>query len=146
MRYNISLNTKAAHALAQITEAWQVTSSEAITLLLTDHYLKHFENNEPDPVATLLFDFRKLGPEKKAKAPATKQETTLKTFINECCLVNSQEDIRSSILYEAYREWTFLNSYRPLSTRAFKREIESLGYRHWHKTSGNFYKGIALKE
>jgi len=77
---------------------------------------------------------------------AYRQEANMvESFVKEECTQGLMLSNSSSVLYAAYRSWSILGGYKPISTKMFKREMEALGYRHAHNSAGNVYEGLALK-
>lgn len=83
-------------------------------------------------------------PDEVRQAPADyrAEMDTLEQFISECCFVNAEARVRSSLLFDAYTEWS---GDRTMTAHAFRDRLKARGYESKRGTGGPYYwHGIGL--
>lgn len=68
----------------------------------------------------------------------------VQSFINECCIVDQNESVQSSLLYQAYKTWAQENNQYLMNSTKFGREMSKRFIKF--KSSGIYYKGIGIKK
>lgn len=75
-----------------------------------------------------------------------RESNPVQMFVEDACTVSpSAGSTSSGFLYLEYKNWSFDNGYKPLSSKNFKRELELLGIYLIHTRNGNHYEGITVK-
>jgi putative DNA primase/helicase len=74
-----------------------------------------------------------------------KDSNIVETFIEEECVVDQNDQVQSSVIYQAYRDWCKSNGYQAYSSRNFKRELNELGYPAKRYATAVFFLGINLR-
>jgi putative DNA primase/helicase len=64
-------------------------------------------------------------------------------FIEDCCSIDSREEVKSSELFKAYRQWCDENGERATNGRVFGEEIGKK-FDSYRKTAGVHYIGLGL--
>jgi len=65
-------------------------------------------------------------------------------FVKDECIEHETYEVQSSTIYHEYKEWCKRNTYKPFSSRNFKREMEQLGFYHKRKNAYSVYEGLKL--
>ncbi len=68
-----------------------------------------------------------------------------KMFVDECCVVDPQASVRSSVLYDAYKLWCEENGYRAKTQKAVASDWARLGFEKKERREGNVYLGLRVK-
>lgn len=82
---------------------------------------------------------------KDATGKYRQEANPVKLFVDEMCSISLNAREQSSVIYRAYKEWCSENTFRPHSSRNFKREMQRLGFFLTSLGAGNFYTGVALR-
>ena len=89
-------------------------------------------------------------PRPKIVKDATKEylqdEDWLGSFIDECCEVDEEAEVKSADLYAAYQTWSGSQGFRAKSTRDFAAAMETNGYERQRLKRGIIWKQLKLKE
>lgn len=67
-------------------------------------------------------------------------------FIEECCIESPSMSVSAQTFYSAYEKWTKVNGIKPMTSTAFGRKMVERGYERSRSSSGNIYRGIAVKQ
>ncbi len=80
---------------------------------------------------------------------ATKQyredEDTLGQFIADCCVILSSAKVKSSELFDTYRDWCESGNGSAMGSKTFGAKIEDRGFRRNRENVGVMFSGIGLK-
>jgi P4 family phage/plasmid primase-like protien len=85
-------------------------------------------------------------PEAVVQATATYREESdaIGRFIEECCLVSKDVQVKAGVLYDAYKRWCEAGGEHPVTLTKFGTRLEEQGFRH-EKKSGTVWRfGIGL--
>jgi len=85
------------------------------------------------------------GQVKAATAQYRTESNPVELFIADECYTGDKMKVQSSRIYEEYKSWCLNNTYKPLSSRKFKHEMERLGYFHKPESACNMYLGVELR-
>jgi len=66
-------------------------------------------------------------------------------FVDDACMVGPDYEIKSSVLYENYKNWTVKNGHKPQSITSIAEDWERLGFEKVSKMDGNYWTGIKVK-
>lgn len=80
----------------------------------------------------------------EATAAFRGESDMLATFLEQRCLVNPYTHVRSSDLFEAWREWAKAEGIEAGSQTAFSRQLTERGYDKDHTMHGKIWRGIGL--
>jgi putative DNA primase/helicase len=72
------------------------------------------------------------------------ESNIVKLFIDDECKEDDAEEVKSSALYNAFKDWCRQNGYKAYSSRSFKRELETLAFFAVRRASGVYYQGLSL--
>lgn len=67
-------------------------------------------------------------------------------FVNEECDTYPSAQTKSSVLYDAYKEWCKANGHGPKSSTRVSKEWERLGFKKAHNEHGNYWQGVAYRQ
>jgi putative DNA primase/helicase len=68
-------------------------------------------------------------------------------FLEECCVIGPQFQVRASELYDAYKEWCDKGNEYKLPQRTFGTRLTERGFERYVSTNGHVrYRGIGLKQ
>lgn len=73
-----------------------------------------------------------------------KESNIVELFIEDKCVLTKGEKIKSSNLYNAYKDWCDKNGYQKKSSKNFKNELERLKILSARESSGVYYLDIEL--
>jgi len=79
-----------------------------------------------------------------ATAQYRKESNPVALFVEEMCQAGPGLEAQSSVLYGAYRDWCLENTFRPHSSKNFKKDMERLGFMHRSGMHFKMYDGIDL--
>lgn len=65
-------------------------------------------------------------------------------FVKECCELNPNNLVNSSVLYTAYRTWCYENGYKAMSSNTIAKHWERFGFVQKHTKTGNVWYGVKL--
>lgn len=65
-------------------------------------------------------------------------------FVEEACIASEGEKIQASKLYDAYKEWCFINGHKPQSSTSISGEWQRLGYTKKTVNGRKYYQGLKL--
>ena len=72
---------------------------------------------------------------------------TLGEFLDACCVVHADAEVKSGDLYKSYREWSEANGNDPTSQRAFGQTLTERGIgRARHPSGAHIRVGVGLKD
>ncbi len=74
------------------------------------------------------------------------QMSDVQMFLADCCLVNEEEMVQSSVLYGEYVSWCEKNHERPKSNRNFSMMLSEAGQDKVRLSAGVFWIGLKLRE
>lgn len=80
-----------------------------------------------------------------ATARYREEANPVKLFVDEKCILDDGLQVSASNIYSVYKEWCIENTFRPQSSKNFKKEMERLGLFWVHLSTGNHYRGVELK-
>jgi putative DNA primase/helicase len=66
-------------------------------------------------------------------------------FIDDVCDIGDDFEIKASILYEHYKEWTYKNGHKHQSRTSIAEDWERLGFEKIRKMDGIYYQGLRKK-
>ena len=106
--------------------------AEGILAWLVDGAVEYYKNGiqEPKSVAEASEEYRK-------------EFDTISYFIEECCTTGSDLEIKSSVLYQAYKDWCVTNNEKCLNNRQFSETLQSKKFKK-RKRSNILFCGISL--
>lgn len=90
-----------------------------------------------------LREYRRLSP--PVSAQQMKAVDQLPSFIEECCVSETNATIQALSFYHAYKKWCEENTVSPVSNALFGKFV-SCQYHRTRKTRGVFYYGVQLVE
>jgi len=106
--------------------------AEGILAWLVDGAVEYYKNGiqEPKSVTEASEEYRK-------------EFDTISYFIEECCTTGSDLEIKSSVLYQAYKDWCVTNNEKCLNNRQFSETLQSKKFKK-RKRSNILFCGISL--
>ncbi|MBI9078067.1 MAG: DNA primase [Desulfatibacillum sp.] len=87
-----------------------------------------------------------LGPPESVKAATSEYqsgEDLIGQFFGECCLIQTNTEVKAGYLYEAYRQWCGENGHRYISGTKFGKRVKDR-FDSYQNYKGVFYLGIGL--
>ena len=83
---------------------------------------------------------------KNATGDYREDENELRDFFDETCVMGNENEVKARELYNQYKKWCETNRERHMSETAFGSKVTSRGVcKKVHRSTGNYYTGIALK-
>jgi putative DNA primase/helicase len=70
-------------------------------------------------------------------------EDDIQFFIDECCIIGKEYQIKGMALYKAYKEWALGSFAKPMNVQFFSAEVAKK-YKKAHTNNGNVFYGIGL--
>ena len=106
--------------------------AEGILAWLVGGAVEYYKNGiqEPKSVTEASEEYRK-------------EFDTISYFIEECCTIGSDLEIKSSVLYQAYKDWCVKNNEKCLNNRQFSEILQSKKFKK-RKRSNILFCGISL--
>jgi len=80
-----------------------------------------------------------------ATARYREEANPVKLFVTEKCIVDQDFKVSASVIYGEYKNWCLDNTFRPHSSKNFKKEMERLGFYSVRTGAGMHFDGINLK-
>lgn len=75
-----------------------------------------------------------------------KESNPVALFVEEECIKDENAHVQSSVIYAGYKNWCQLNTYKALSAKRFKAEMERMELYHKPLAAHNVYVGVKLKK
>lgn len=73
------------------------------------------------------------------------ESNPVELFVREQCVTDDpQATTQSSVIYQAYKTWCFDNTFKPLSSPRFKRQMGRLGFSYGRNRRARFFRGVAM--
>jgi len=70
----------------------------------------------------------------------------LSSFIEECCDVAESSEVQCSVLYARYKVWCDQIGEHPMGHRTFGEELERRGFQRYHRRTGEYRRGLRIRE
>jgi len=74
-----------------------------------------------------------------------KNNDTAAAFLADCCVINPTYKVKSSLLYEKYRDWCQTNGHKPKASNTIAEDWERIGFDKKKEVSGMFWNGVGLR-
>lgn len=72
------------------------------------------------------------------------EEDVVAQFIEDECVIDPNAEIKTTRLYDAYRDWAKSSGLRPMSSNAFGRELTRKSYKRKRRRGGRYYVGLTV--